>query len=86
MLKAEVGGMGCLRIRVLPADYLFPGSLLAVPFALTVQCKREEEVGAKPLPHPYPYPSPDIYVKLITALFFEIKALKRHLASHWFFF
>lgn len=66
---------------MLPLTTSSPVLSLAIPFAFTIQCEREEEVGAKPPPHPSPLPSSDIYVKLTAALFFEIKTLKKHLSS-----
>lgn len=53
---------------------------VAISFAFTIQCEREEEVGARLASTPFP-PLPDIYVKLTVALFFEIKAFKKHFSS-----
>lgn len=50
---------------------------LAISFASTIQCEREEEVGARLASTPFP-PLPDIYVKLTVVLFFEINAFKKH--------
>jgi hypothetical protein len=52
---------------------------LAIPIAFTIQCEREEEVGGQAPTHSFPLSFPDIYVKLTVALFFEIKAFKKHL-------